>query len=216
MLTELRNRWSMSRDVLKLSCLRYVDFDGYFASMHQSGNHWMRHLLGTVLALKHGLPAPEHLADMRLIGEPRVSDDRSPAFRGWCSRTRSAARWSTPSISRSFVRFPPYVVMVRDLRTMLVSHFERFKERYQISFSEFLQGDVTGRQFDCDIWDSIRFLNAWGSVCERLPKQTTVMRFEDLRADVVGEAMRVWEFLDLPTRTARCSKRRLWRRRRTR
>jgi hypothetical protein len=197
MLTELRNRWAMSRDVVKMSCLRYVDFDGYFASMHQSGNHWMRHLLGTVLALKHGLPSPEHLADMRLIGEPKCPT-KIPGLPRLVFSHKICSPLVHSVVSRAFVKFPPYVIMVRDLRTMLVSHFERFKERYQISFSEFLQGDVTGRRFDCDIWDSIRFLNAWGRVCERLPKQTSVMRFEDLRADVVGEAMRVWKFLDLP------------------
>jgi hypothetical protein len=197
MLLELRNRWSMSRDVVKLSCLRYRDYDGYFASMHQSGNHWLRHLLGTVLAIKYGYPAPEHLADMRLIGEPRCPS-KIPGLPRLVFSHKICSPLVHSAVSRSFVRFPPYVIMVRDLRTMLVSHYERFKERYQISFSEYLRGDVTGRRFDCDIWDSIRFLNAWGRVCERLPKHTTVLRFEDLRADVVDEAMRVWRFLELP------------------
>jgi hypothetical protein len=197
MLTELRNRWSMSRDMLKLSCLRYRDYEGYFASMHQSGNHWMRHLLGTAIALRYGHPAPEHLADMRLIGEPKCP----PTIPGIPRLVFSHKICSTlvhSAIPRAMVKFPRYVIMVRDLRTMLVSHFERFKDRYQMSFSQFLRGDVSGRQFDCDIWDSIRFLNAWGKVCERLPKQTMVLRFEDLRADVISESVRVWNFLNLP------------------
>lgn len=197
MLTELRNRWSMSRDVVKLSCLRYRDYDGYFASMHQSGNHWMRHLLGTVIALKYGHPVPEHLADMRLIGEPRCPTT-IPGIPRLVFSHKICSTLVHSAIPRSLVRFPRYVIMVRDLRTMLVSHYERFKDRYQMPFSKFLRGDVTGRRFDCDLWDSIRFLNAWGSVCERLPKQTMVLRFEDLRADAVGQAMRIWDFLELP------------------
>lgn len=198
MLTYLRNRWSMSRDVVKLSCLRYRDYDGYFASMHQSGNHWMRHLLGTVISLQHGYPAPQHLADMRLIGEPRCPT-QIPGIPRLVFSHKICSPLVHSAASRAVVRFPRYVVMVRDLRTMLVSHFERFKHRYQVSFSEYLRGDVTGRRFDCDLWDSIRFLNAWGRVCKRMPNQTLVLRFEDLRADAVGQAIRVWDFLDLPS-----------------
>jgi len=197
MLTDLRNRWSMSRDIVKLSCLRYRDYDGYFASMHQSGNHWMRHLLGTVIAIQHDLPAPEHLADMRLIGEPRCPT-RIPGIPRLVFSHKICSSLVHSAAPRALVKFPRYVIMVRDLRTMLVSHFERFKERYQMSFSEYLRGDVTGRRFDCDIWDSIRFLNAWGRVCDRMPGQTLVLKFEDLRADVVSQTSKVWEFLKLP------------------
>lgn len=187
----------MSRDIAKLSCLRFRDFDGYFASMHQSGNHWLRHLLGEVIARHYDLPAPEHLADMRIIGEPRCPT-QIPGIPRLVFSHKICSPIVHSAVFRGLVRFPRYVVMVRDLRTMLVSHFERFKDRYQISFSEYLRGDVTGRRFDCDIWDSIRFLNAWGRVCERLPGQTLVLRFEDLRADVAQEAARVWQFLQLP------------------
>ena len=196
MLTHLHNRWSMTRDVVKLSCLKHRNFDGYFATMHQSGNHWMRHLLAMVISLRFNQEPPEHLADMRLVGEPRC-----PTMVSGIPRLVFSHKICSPlvhsAISRAFVRFPRYVVMVRDLRTMLVSNYERFKDRYQMSFSDYLRGDVTGRRFDCDIWDSVRFQNAWGRVCQRLPEQTLVLRYEELRVDVVSQAMRVWEFLEL-------------------
>ncbi len=192
-----RNRLAMSRDVVKLSCLRYRDYDGYFASMHQSGNHWLRQLFGTVIAIEYGLPRPEYLADKQIIGEPKCPTTIPGIPRlVFSHKICSSLVHAVPS--RAMVRFPRYVIMVRDLRTMLVSHYERFKDRYQLPFSAFLRGDVNGRQFDCDIWDSIRFLNAWGQVCRRLPGQTMVLRYEDVRSDVVGEAMRVWRFLQLP------------------
>ncbi len=197
MLTYFRTRLALSRDLIKISCLRYRDYDGYFASMHQSGNHWLRHLLACALAAVYDLPAPEHLADMRIIGEPKCPT-RIPGIPRLVFSHKICSPVVHSIASRAFVRFPRYVILVRDLRSMLVSHYERFKDRYQLPFSDYLRGDVHGRRFDCDLWDSIRFLNAWGAVRRRLPEQCLVVRFEDLRTEVVSQVRRIWAFLQLP------------------
>jgi hypothetical protein len=194
----LRTRLSLSRDLLKLSLLKYRHYEGYFASMHQSGNHWLRHILAMVLAEHFHLPEPTHLADMLLVGEPKC-----PTQYHGVPRLVFSHKICSPLVhnflTERFVSFPRYVVMVRDLRSMLVSHYERFKDEYRVPFSDFLRGDVSGHRFDCDIWDSIRFLNSWGRVVNRQPGTTFVLRFEDLKADPVAQTRRIWDFLKLPT-----------------
>lgn len=187
----------MARDLVKLSLLSYRDYEGYFASMHQSGNHWLRHILSMALAERFGLPEPENLHDMRLVGEPKCPT----TYRG-VPRLVFSHKICSPlvhnALTRQVVQFPHYVVMVRDLRSMLVSHYARFQGEYQQPFSRFLRGDITGKAYDCDIWDSIRFMNAWGRVVRKMPESTLVLRFEDLKANPVGQTRRVWRFLGLP------------------
>jgi hypothetical protein len=193
----IRTRLSLSRDLLKLSLLKYRHYEGYFASMHQSGNHWLRHILAMVLAEHFQLPQPTHLADMLLVGEPKCPTNY-PGVPRLVFSHKICSPLVHNAITERLLSFPRYVVMVRDLRSMLVSHFERFKNEYGLPFSDYLRGDISGRRFDCDIWDSIRFLNCWGRVVERQPSRTFVLRFEDLKADPVAQTRRVWEFLRLP------------------
>jgi len=190
-------RLQFSRDLFKMASLRARHFDGHFATLHQSGNHWIRHILSFAIAKHYGLPEQEHIGDTRLIGEPKLP----PFYKNMPQVVLSHRICSSlvhNAIFRAMFTFPKYVILVRDLRATLVSHYERFKGDYNCSFSEFLRGDVTGRKFDVDIWDCIRFMNAWGRVMERMPKQTTVLRYEDMKDDAAREAHRLWDFLGFP------------------
>ncbi len=77
---------------------------------------------------------------------------------------------------------PPYVVLVRDLRAALVSNYEKWKERYGVSFKEYLRGDPRGRRYIFDLWGGLHFLNRWARVRRRFPAATLEVRYEDLQA----------------------------------
>ncbi|MBX3443027.1 MAG: sulfotransferase domain-containing protein [Planctomyces sp.] len=193
-----RVRLRMARDILRLSCLRYRQFDGFIASTKQSGNHWIKHILGTVIAMRHGLPGMEHVADHRLIGEPN-----SPPTTPGIPRIVQSHKIPSPlvhnAVTRRLLSFPPYVILVRDLRSLLVSHYERWRATYKVSFSQYLRGDTALHVFDYDIWDAIRFMNAWGRASQRMPQRMTVLKYEDMQVDAAREAERIWNFFGLPS-----------------
>lgn len=164
--------------------------------MHQSGTHWLKHMLAAAIAARHELPPPRYSHANDIIGGVH---DAIPPARG----PRLVSSHSIPHLlvaSRRFrklVRLPPYVVLVRDMRGSLVANYEKWKAHYACSFGEFLRGDVSGRRFNNDLWWCIRFCNAWGRVASRFPEQTLVVRYEDLQADALRELGRINDFWEL-------------------
>lgn len=186
----------LERDLFKVSLMWHRHVDGYFASMHQAGNHWLRHIYGLVLARKYGVPEPSHINDLRVIGGATNPTEIAGIPRlVFSHRVTSRLVHATPF--RQLFPPPKTVIVLRDLRAALVSNYERFKDQYGVSFSEYVRGDVNGRKFNCDIWDCIRFLNAWGRVLRKLPDRATSIRYEDLKARTVDEVQRLWQFLGL-------------------
>ena len=187
----------LNRDLLKLSALRYRGFDGYIASMHQSGNHWIRYVLSTAIARHFGHSDPDHIGDKQYVSAVKTKFGNSSLPRVVVSH-RIYSPLAFNAVTTRCLKFPPYVILVRDLSHMLVSNYERFKDRYGVPFSTYLRGDVWGRKYNCDIWDSIRFLNAWGDIRQALPGKTLIVRYEDMQKDVAHEARRIWQFFGLP------------------
>lgn len=196
-LRRMRRDIVLERDIFKLSLLRYRRFDGYFASMHQAGNHWLRHIFGLILAREYNVPEPSHINDLRVIGGI-LNTTQIEGIPVLAFSHRIPSRLVHAAPFRVALRFPRTVLIVRDLRAALVSNYERFKDQYGVSFSEYVRGDLNGRRFNCDIWDCIRFLNAWGRVLEHMPERTTVVHYEALKERTVDEVHRLWKFLALP------------------
>ena len=190
---ELRFRTrSLNRALFTPTTLYRRHFDGFIASMHQSGTHWLKYMLGLTLAKLYDLPPPYYLQDNSIIGHPK-----SPPL--WEQIPHIVATHSVSHIllrSRSLFRllhFPKYLILVRDIRDVLVAHYERHKGEYNMDFSTHLRGDVRGKKYYNDIWWCVRFLNGWGPVVERHPEQAAVLKYEDLRADTRGQLARVCE-----------------------
>jgi len=187
----------ITRDWTNLSLLRHRRYDGFLVSMHQSGTHWLKHLLAMLICRLHDVEPPAHLDDNAVVGHPR-----SPPVRPGIPHLVHSHNIPSPLVhalpARSLVRFPPYVILIRDLRASLVAHYERWKRVYGVPFSEYLRGDPRGRRFDKDIWWDVRFLNAWGRVVRALPGRTLVLRYEDLRRDPAAKLAEVWRFLGQP------------------
>ena len=142
---------SSRRDWFNFSLLEHRDFDGYMVSMHQSGTHWLKHMLSVVMSPEYGLPIPELLQDDSIIGHPKSPPKHTNAPRIVHSHTITAPVLAWPLVHELF-GLPRYLILVRDPRAALVSHYEKWKDRYQVSFSEFLRGDPRGKRFRKDIW----------------------------------------------------------------
>lgn len=186
----------LRRDLSNLSLLRRRGFDGHIVSMHQSGTHWLKYLLAMVICRSFDVPEPEHIADNSVVGHPQSIPEHAGPIIVHSHSIPSPLVHSTPF--RQLVTYPRYVVLVRDIRATLVSHYEKWKRRYGISFAEYLRGDVTGRRFDKDIWWDIRFINAWSSVMCRLPDATLLVHYEALKRKPDIGLAQICEFFSIP------------------
>jgi len=208
----------LRHDLFRMSLLWQRDALGYFATGQQSGSHWISNLMASAICLQYGVPKLDHIRDKSIIGHPRMEQRDSGLPR--LVRTHHAP---SPLVHcapvRSLLRFPKYVVMLRDMRASIVSRFERQTEELAgVSFSDSLRDhSLRARGTKWDLYKRIVFFNAWGDVAQRLPNQTLLVHYENLRANTPAELERVWRFLELPVSdptmfaqaTAECSKERM-------
>ena len=193
---ELRLRVrSLNRGLFKRPLLRHRHCDGYVACMHQAGSHWVRYMLSLTLARLYDLPPLAHIRDLSIVGIqgrpiyshiPQIAISHSIPH--YLQRSRMLFR---------ILHFPRYVVLVRDVRDALVSHYEKHKGRFNVDFSTCLRGDVRGQKYGYDIWVRIRFLNAWGAMVERHPKHVAVLKYEELLSNTQGQLARVCDYFNI-------------------
>jgi hypothetical protein len=186
----------LRRDISNFALVRHRDYTGFLVSMHQSGTHWLKHMLATAIAHRHGLAPPARADANDIIGGMRDTP-RRPGVPVLASSHSVPHLLLHAAWFRRLVPLPPYVVLVRDLRASLVANYEKWKEHYGCDFSEYLRGDAGGHRFNADLWSCIRFCRAWDAIARRFPRDTLVVRYEDLERDALAELRRVDEFLKL-------------------
>lgn len=186
----------LRRDISNFSLVKRRNFDGFVISMHQSGTHWLKHMLATALTSSFELPPPQYIHANDVIGGPKDTraHDKLPHIVSAHSIPHALFR---SRLFHRFVKLPPYVVLVRDIRASLVSNFEKWKWLYECDFNEFLRGDVSGKRFNNDIWWCLRFCNMWGTVQSRVPGSILLVRYEELRAAPLQELKRINQYLEL-------------------
>lgn len=178
-------RWHcLRRDISNFALLKHRHFDGFLITMQHSGTHWLKFMMSTALALELDLPPPRFVhndSSNDFIGHPRHPRLHSSAPRLASTHSVPHALFDSRLV-RLGLALPPYVVLVRDLRAALVSNYEKWKERYGVSFKEYLRGDPRGRRYIFDLWGGLHFLNRWARVGRRFPAVTLEIRYEDLQA----------------------------------
>lgn len=193
----------ITRDLTNLSLIRHAPCDAHIISLHQSGTHWLRHMLSVLMARLYNLPEPVYLQDNSFILSPKQVS-KYPNIPRIISSHSVASPALTNRLATSLLKLPKFVLLVRDPRMILVSHYQREKTRYKISFAEYLRADLhalhqTGRRkFDKEIWWDIRFQNSWSQMLARLPEKMHLMRYEDMRQNTVKHLGDVANFLGLP------------------
>lgn len=188
----------LRQDLPKLSLLRDRNVRGHIVTMQQSGTHWLMHMLWVALAEVYDVPVPSDINDRSLIG-----DGKHPAVYPHVPRLIQSHNIPSPICHswplRTLLSFPRYVLLLRDIRSSLVSHYEKHHAG-RMTFGDYLRNDrLIANPVRWDLWCRIRFLNAWDREIRRLPaEQTLVVHYERLQQDPLSELLRLWRFFGLP------------------
>lgn len=178
--------------------LRFRGNQGLLATGKNSGTHWVKYMLCLSLADHYGVEPPQYFnaeATNAFIGNPKsvaaheglprlISSHSIPGFGYDMKPLRLGAQ-------------PPVVVLVRDLRYALVSHYEKWKNRYGLQWSQYLRISWGQKGIRCDLWWYIHFLNRWGDCAKRLPNEITSLRYEDLRKNTAPNIECIFRHFDL-------------------
>lgn len=175
------------RDISNFALVRGYqrNFSGFLVTGQNSGTHWLKYMIGLAIAKAWNLPEPLHVDNQHsndLIGHPKHE-------RQYADAPRIASSHSIPhyfvgsSLVRSLVKFPPYFILVRDMRDALVSNYLKHQRVYTSTFSEYLRVEPGSHRYIMDVWWYIHFMNRWGRIIERFPNDVQFIRYEELRAD---------------------------------
>jgi hypothetical protein len=183
----------INRHSTNLSIIKYYDFQGFLVTGQHSGTHWIKWMLSHALAHRYGVEPPRYFnnaSSNELIGHPKHKriHPHLPRIASTHSIPPYALDWKW---LRAVRRPPPYAVVVRDLRDVMVSNYEKWRADYATSFSRYVAGDPRGKAYVCDVWWYVRFLNRWGEIARRYPEETLVLRYEDFRRDPLENLRRL-------------------------
>jgi hypothetical protein len=179
----------LNRDLTNLALIKHRDWDGYLVTGQHSGTHWIKWMLSWAMAHRYGLEPPKFYnnnTSNAVIGHPK----HKLAFQGV---PRIASSHSIPAYPvqwgwvRGLAPLPTYAVVMRDMRDVLISNYEKWKTKYAVPFEVYVEGDPTSKAYVCDVWWYIRFMNRWGEVAQRFPADTHVLKYEDFRRDPAAQ-----------------------------
>jgi hypothetical protein len=171
----------LNRDCFNLSLLKYMNFSGFLITGQHSGTHWIKWMLSHAIAHHYQVPPPVYFnnhSSNSLVGHPKHP-------RCYPALPRIASSHSIPPYPlqwqwlRRMRPPPPYAVVLRDVRDVLISNYEKWQATYRVPFSQYVAGDPRSRTYVCDVWWYIRFANRWGEIARRYPRETLVLRYED-------------------------------------
>jgi hypothetical protein len=163
--------------------MKYVNFSGFLITGQHSGTHWIKWMLSHAIAHRYGVSPPRYFnndSSNELIGHPKHP-------RPYPKLPRIASSHSIPPYAlqwnwlRRLRKPPPYAVVVRDVRDLLISNYEKWQTTYNVPFSRYVAGDPLGKAYICDAWWYVRFANRWGDIAQRHPEETLVLHYEDFR-----------------------------------
>lgn len=183
----------VNRHSANLSILKYCDFQGFLVTGQHSGTHWIKWMLSHALAHHYGVTPPRYhnnASSNDLVGHPKHPrlHPQLPRIASSHSIAPYALQWRWV---RAIRRPPPYVVVVRDVRDVMISNYEKWRAEYGVSFSRYVAGEPRGKAYVCDAWEYVRFLNRWGEVARRYADETLVLRYEDFRRDPLANLRRL-------------------------
>jgi hypothetical protein len=178
----------LNRDITNLALLKYRNWQGFLITGQHSGTHWIKWMLSHAIASQYSVAPPRYInnsSSNEIIGHPKHKRIHSILPKIASSHSIPPYVLDIPWIRRIFT-FPPYGLVVRNIRDVLISNYEKWQHKYDVPFSIYLSGDPAGKSYVCDIWWYIHFLNRWGEVKTRFPTETLVIRYEDFQADSYG------------------------------
>ena len=171
-------------DLANFALYQHRASDAFLITSKNSGTHWLRFMLSCALAKQYDLPRPRYASGEQsnaILGHPRL-----PSVRPGMPRITSTH--TVPSIICGWpwlawvLPHPPVVVLVRDIKAAMASHYVKWRNHMAEPFPLYLRGDPSGRRYKADIWWYIRFFNRWGDLARANPNKILIVRYEDLQA----------------------------------
>ncbi len=186
------------KELSNLYWLKFPGYQGHLATGKNSGTHWVKYMICLALAEHYNIEPPEYFnadATNAFIGNPKN-------VRPLKGLPRLISSHSIPGVGYGMGplrpgTYPPVMVLVRDLRDVLISHYEKWKDTYEISWPEYLRLPWGKKGIRCDIWWYIRFLNRWGDCANRMPNEIASVRYEDLRSNSAANIECILRHFDL-------------------
>lgn len=170
-----------NREWTNFALLRHRGFQGFLVTGQNSGTQWLKFMLSLAIAAEYGVEPPKYFNNASsndIVGHPKHA-------RKYPHLPRLASAHSIPHamlpVLYGRMQFPPYVVLVRDMRDALISNYAKWQTRYQVPFDVYVAGDPAGARYVCDAWWYVRFLNGWGRMATAYPDRVLTLRYEDLR-----------------------------------
>jgi hypothetical protein len=176
-----------------LALMKYRNFSGFLVTGQHSVTHWIKWMLSHAMAHHYRVPPPQYMnnnSSNQLVGHPKHPRPYPalPRIASSHSIPPYAMQWQWP---RKFLNLPPYAVVVRDVRDLLISNYEKWRTTYRVPFGQYVAGDPRGKTYVCDVWWYLRFANRWGEIAQHHPNETIVMRYEDFQKNPVDGLRRL-------------------------
>lgn len=183
------NKRSFNRQLFNPTCLKHNKFNCHISTAKNCGTHWLKHMLSYILSIEYDLPPPDKITDDTIVGHTKAppSYKHIPQIAVTHSHPHYLMRY--PFVYK-LLHLPKFAVLIRDPREILISIYETTKGDYlnnkmhtqeDVSFSQYLKGDVSGKTRIEDIWGIILFLNSWAPVLKNNPSHTFLMKYEELK-----------------------------------
>lgn len=92
------------------------------------------------------------------------------------------------------------LLLVRDIRHALVSHYEKWHADYRLDFHDYLRGVIPPhkRRLRSDIWRKMEFCNACGQLAAAGAVETRVSRYEEMLRDPAGAVAAACDWFRIP------------------
>jgi len=191
-------------DLNNFYLLEHRSVTGQIVSGKNSGTHWLRFMLSHAMAHRHGVPPPQRSSGRLsedFVGHP-AWPRRHPGlpFIGLSHNLPSIA-FAWPWLRR-LLRLPPVVVLVRDPKEAMLSHFVKWRGPLELSMHDYVHRASTKRRQLANAWWYIDFFNRWGRIAKGAPRDILVVRYEDLEAAPAQWLERISSHLGLGLETA--------------
>ncbi|HKT53066.1 MAG TPA: sulfotransferase [Caulobacteraceae bacterium] len=171
-------------DASNFYLLQHRSVGGFLMSGKNSGTHWLRFMLSHAMAQKYLLSAPAYSCGPNsedFIGQPRPLRRHPHVPFIASSHNLPSSIFAWPWVAR-LLRLPPIVVLVRDPKEAMLSHFVKWAPVFGLDLHEYICESPPHRKTLADAWWYIDFFNRWGRMREALPDKVLVIRYEDMLA----------------------------------
>ena len=179
---------ALNRQLFNASALRHNQFDCHIATAKNCGTHFIKYALSHILSEIYDLAPPQHVRDDRIVGHTKTPPEYShiPQIAVTHSQPHYLMRYDC---IHKWKELPKFIVLVRDIRAILVSVYDKWqgekltklmRAQDEVSFSDYVRGDMMGKAHVADIWSLFKFFNAWGAVYEACPTRVKILKYEEL------------------------------------